>query len=103
MILSVTFVPAAVACSSAIGSMRRRKTSCWCQAKRFGMVPLPRVDDPPGVVLTAAAVAVILCGLIATRMGSEFVPNLNRRRLRDPGAAHSRAPAFPNQSNAAAN
>jgi cobalt-zinc-cadmium resistance protein CzcA len=28
-------------------------------------------------VITGAVVLIVLCGLLATRMGSEFVPNLN--------------------------
>jgi cobalt-zinc-cadmium resistance protein CzcA len=54
------------------------------------------------VVLTAAAVAVILCGLIATRMGSEFVPNLNEgdfaiQALRIPGTSLSQSVAMQQQ------
>ena len=46
------------------------------------------------LVLTFAVVAVILSGLLATRMGSEFVPSLNEgdfaiQALRIPGTSLS--------------
>ncbi|MGD6570414.1 efflux RND transporter permease subunit, partial [Xanthomonas citri pv. citri] len=49
-----------------------------------------------------AAVAVVLCGLIATRMGSEFVPQLNEgdlaiQALRIPGTSLSQSIAMQRQ------
>src|SRR5256885_15862884 len=58
---------------------------------RRGYAPvLARVMAAPAVVLTAAAVAVALSLLLATRLGSEFAPNLNEgdfaiQALRIPG------------------
>ena len=54
------------------------------------------------VVLSIAAVAVVLCGLIATRMGSEFVPQLNEgdlaiQALRIPGTSLSQSIAMQRQ------
>jgi Cu/Ag efflux pump CusA len=54
------------------------------------------------VVLAVAAVAVVLCGLIATRMGSEFVPNLNEgdfavQALRIPGTSLTQSVAMQQQ------
>jgi len=53
-------------------------------------------------VLATAAVAVVLCGLIATRMGSEFVPSLNEgdfaiQALRIPGTSLSQSVAMQQQ------
>lgn len=53
-------------------------------------------------MLAAAAVAVVLCGLIATRMGSEFVPSLNEgdfaiQALRIPGTSLSQSVAMQQQ------
>src|SRR5690606_721710 len=76
MILSVTFIPAAVALF--IGNRVSEKENFLLgYAKRLYAPLLDRVMGAKTLVLTIAAVAVVLCGLIATRMGSEFVPNLN--------------------------
>jgi cobalt-zinc-cadmium resistance protein CzcA len=76
MILSVTFIPAAVAIF--IGDKVTEKDNSLMQsAKRFYAPVLDKAMANKPVVLTFAAVAVILSGLLATRMGSEFVPSLN--------------------------
>ena len=95
MVLSVTFIPAAVALF--IGNRVSEKENFLLgHAKRLYGPLLDRVMAAKAVVLTAAAVAVILCGLIATRMGSEFVPNLNEgdfaiQALRIPGTSLSQS------------
>ena len=101
MILSVTFIPAAVALF--IGNKVSEKENFLLgQAKRLYAPMLDRVMNAKAVVLSAAAVAVILCGLIATRMGSEFVPNLNEgdfaiQALRIPGTSLSQSVAMQQQ------
>lgn len=72
------------------------------QAKRWYGPLLDRVMAAKAVVLAAAAVAVVLCGLIATRMGSEFVPSLNEgdfaiQALRIPGTSLSQSVAMQQQ------
>jgi len=72
------------------------------QAKRWYGPLLDRVMTAKAVVLAAAAVAVVLCGLIATRMGSEFVPSLNEgdfaiQALRIPGTSLSQSVAMQQQ------
>jgi cobalt-zinc-cadmium resistance protein CzcA len=54
------------------------------------------------VVLTFAGIAVLLSGLLATRMGSEFVPSLNEgdfaiQALRIPGTSLSQSVAMQQQ------
>jgi heavy metal efflux system protein len=101
MILSVTFIPAAVALF--IGNrVSEKENFLMLQAKRWYGPLLDRVMEAKAVVLTAAAVAVVLCGLIATRMGSEFVPNLNEgdfaiQALRIPGTSLSQSVAMQRQ------
>jgi cobalt-zinc-cadmium resistance protein CzcA len=61
-------------------------------AKRLYAPLLTRVMANGAVVLTFAAVAVVLAGLLATRLGSEFAPNLNEgdfafNALRIPGTS----------------
>jgi cobalt-zinc-cadmium resistance protein CzcA len=91
MILSVTFIPAAVALF--IGNrVSEKENFLMVQAKRWYGPLLDRVMAAKAVVLVAATVLVVLCGLIATRMGSEFVPNLNEgdfavQALRIPGTS----------------
>ena len=101
MILSVTFIPAAVALF--IGNRVSEKENFLLgYAKRIYAPLLDRVMSAKTLVLTIAAVAVILCGLIATRMGSEFIPNLNEgdfaiQALRIPGTSLSQSIAMQQQ------
>jgi cobalt-zinc-cadmium resistance protein CzcA len=101
MILSVTFIPAAVALF--IGDKLAEKENVLMQtAKRFYAPVLDSVMGNKPVVLTFATVAVILSGLLATRMGSEFVPSLNEGdfaigALRVPGTSLSQSVAMQQQ------
>lgn len=101
MILSVTFIPAAVALF--IGNrVSEKENFLMLQAKRWYGPLLDRVMAAKAVVLATAAVAVVLCGLIATRMGSEFVPSLNEgdfaiQALRIPGTSLSQSVAMQQQ------
>ena len=91
MILSVTFVPAAVALF--IGERVSEKENRLMGLARRAYEPALRVmlGNVP-VVLTFAVVSVLLCGAVATKLGSEFVPNLNEgdfaiQALRIPGTS----------------
>jgi len=101
MILSVTFIPAAVAIF--IGDKVAEKENSLMQtAKRFYAPVLDKAMANKPVVLTFAVVAVILSGLLATRMGSEFVPSLNEGdfsigALRTPGTSLSQSVAMQQQ------
>src|SRR5260370_1197354 len=91
MLLSITFIPAAVALF--MGDKVAEKENRLMGWARRGYAPvLARVMAAPAVVLTAAAVAVALSLLLATRLGSEFAPNLNEgdfaiQALRIPGTS----------------
>ncbi len=95
MILSVTFVPAAVAMF--IGNKISEKESwlmLWAKKGYKPMLGWSMLNKP--VVLTAALVSVVLSGLMATRMGSEFIPSLNEgdialHALRIPGTSLTQA------------
>ncbi|HWK61736.1 MAG TPA: CusA/CzcA family heavy metal efflux RND transporter [Eoetvoesiella sp.] len=76
MILSITFVPAAVALF--IGKRVTEKEGIFIRAaKRMYQPMLSLAMANKAVVLTFAVVTVVLSGLIASRMGSEFIPSLN--------------------------
>ena len=76
MILSVTFIPAAVALF--IGNRVSEKESFLIQWAKRGYAPfLAWVMANRPVVLTFVAVMLVLSGLLATRLGSEFVPSLS--------------------------
>ena len=76
MLLSVTFVPAAVALF--IGDRVGEKENRLMAWARRGYTPLlDRTLAHPPLVLTIAGVIVALSALIATRMGSEFIPSLD--------------------------
>ncbi|MBP6898235.1 MAG: CusA/CzcA family heavy metal efflux RND transporter [Pseudacidovorax sp.] len=91
MILSVTFIPAAVALF--IGKKVTEKENRLMQWAKRGYEPLlARALGAKAVVLTAAGISVVLCGLLATRLGSEFIPSLNEgdfaiQALRIPGTS----------------
>ncbi|MBB3196177.1 CusA/CzcA family heavy metal efflux RND transporter [Roseateles terrae] len=91
MILSVTFVPAAVALF--IGDKVAEKDNRLMRWARQAYEPMLRsVMGAKAVVLTFAAVMVVLAGLLASRMGSEFIPSLNEgdfaiQALRIPGTS----------------
>ncbi|RJG05444.1 CusA/CzcA family heavy metal efflux RND transporter [Noviherbaspirillum cavernae] len=101
MILSITFIPAAVALF--IGNKVAEKENVVMQgAKRLYAPVLDFVMANKSVVLTFAAVTVILSSLLATRMGSEFVPSLNEgdfaiQALRIPGTSLSQSVAMQQQ------
>ena len=92
MILSVSFIPAAVALF--IGNKVDEKENIMMQsAKRLYAPVLDTVMANKPVVVTFAVIAIILSGLLLTRMGSEFVPSLNEgdfaiQALRVPGPAY---------------
>ena len=91
MVLSVTFVPAAVALF--IGNRVTEKENLLMQsAKRWYAPALKGALANGPVVLTCAVVAVGLSVAMASRLGSEFVPNLNEgdlaiQALRIPGTS----------------
>ncbi|SCB27119.1 CusA/CzcA family heavy metal efflux RND transporter [Cupriavidus alkaliphilus] len=101
MVLSVTFVPAAVALF--IGNrVAERESRLMAWARRRYAVLLERVLASTPVVLAGAGVAVVLCLAIATRLGSEFVPSLNEgdlavQALRIPGTSLTQSVAMQQQ------
>ncbi|SPA33753.1 Cation efflux system protein, heavy metal resistance [Cupriavidus taiwanensis] len=101
MVLSVTFVPAAVALF--IGNrVAERDNRLMAWARRRYAVLLERVLASTPVVLAGAGVAVVLCLAIATRLGSEFVPSLNEgdlavQALRIPGTSLTQSVAMQQQ------
>jgi len=101
MILSITFIPAAVALF--IGNKVAEKENILMQwAKRVYAPMLDKVMVNKPVVLTLAIVMVVLSGLLATRMGSEFVPSLNEgdfaiQALRVPGTSLTQSVAMQQQ------
>ena len=91
MLLSITFIPAAIALF--MGDKVAEKENRLMTWARHAYAPvLEKVMHAPAVVLTAASVVVALSLLLATRMGSEFAPNLNEgdfaiQALRIPGTS----------------
>lgn len=91
MILSITFIPAAVALF--IGKrVAEKENRLMTMAKNAYEPLLNKVMNNGALVATCAIVVVVLSGLLATRMGSEFVPSLNEgdialQALRIPGTS----------------
>lgn len=91
MVLSITFIPAAIAlCIGKRVAEKENRLMVW--ARQAYEPLLTRVMRIPVVVMAAAVVAVVLSLLLASRMGSEFAPNLNEgdfaiQALRVPGTS----------------
>ncbi len=95
MILSVTFVPAAVALfiGRRVGE-NENYLMRWAKAGYRPLLGWAMVNK--SIMLTGAAVSLALSALIATRMGSEFIPSLNEgdialHALRIPGTSLTQA------------
>ncbi|ALU91551.1 cobalt-zinc-cadmium resistance cation efflux system transmembrane protein [Herbaspirillum rubrisubalbicans M1] len=95
MILSVTFIPAAIALF--IGEkVAEKENFMMVWAKRMYEPMLKRIMDNKAVVLTFAGALIVVCGAVATRLGTEFVPSLNEgdmaiQALRIPGTSLSQS------------
>ncbi|MCA0395103.1 MAG: CusA/CzcA family heavy metal efflux RND transporter, partial [Proteobacteria bacterium] len=91
MLLSLTFVPAAVATFLG-GRVEEKENRLMAWTKRRYAPMLAWSLKRRGWVLTGAAALVVLCSLLATRLGTEFIPNLDEgditvQALRIPGTS----------------
>ncbi|MFJ3050279.1 CusA/CzcA family heavy metal efflux RND transporter [Pseudomonas nitroreducens] len=98
MILSVTFVPAAIALFIT-GKVKEEENLLMRGARRAYEPVLDWVMARRALVFACAAVLVVLSGLLASRMGSEFVPSLGEgdfalQSLRTPGTSLSQSVAM---------
>ena len=91
MILSVTFVPAAVALFMGNNvSEKENRLMAWAKRRYEPLLDVALRRTP--LILAGATVFVVLSGVLAARMGSEFIPNLNEgdmaiQALRIPGTS----------------
>ena len=89
MILSITFVPAAVALF--IGKRVPEKDNLFMRGAREAYLPALNFALHHRTLMVASAVAIVaLSGLLATRLGTEFIPSLDEgdialQVLRTPG------------------
>ncbi|PJI47832.1 MAG: CusA/CzcA family heavy metal efflux RND transporter [Pseudomonas sp.] len=98
MILSVTFVPAAIALFIT-GKVKEEENLLMRSARRAYEPVLDWVMARRALVFAFAAVLVVLSGVLASRMGSEFVPSLGEgdfalQSLRTPGTSLSQSVAM---------
>ncbi len=98
MLLSLTFVPAAIAVFlSGRVQEKENRVIAWCVR---GYRPLLRTAlRLRWPVLAGAATLTLLCGWLVTRLGSEFIPNLDEgdvvvQALRIPGTSLSQSVAM---------
>jgi cobalt-zinc-cadmium resistance protein CzcA len=75
-ILSITFVPAAVALFMS-GKINEKESAIVTWAKRIYLPVLTAAMNYKAMTVTLAVIIIVLSGLLTTRMGSEFVPTLN--------------------------
>jgi cobalt-zinc-cadmium resistance protein CzcA len=95
IVLSVTFVPAAVA-TFVTGRVQEKENIFMVVARRWYNPMYDYVMSIKPVVISVATVVIILSGLLMMRMGSEFVPNLNEgdlafQTIRAPGVSLTQA------------
>ncbi|MGH8564036.1 MAG: efflux RND transporter permease subunit [Gammaproteobacteria bacterium] len=95
LILSITFVPAAVALFMR-GRVSEKENTVMRLAKRAYEPALHIALGNPALVVTIAVTIVVLSALLATRMGTEFVPSLDEgdialHAIRIPGTSLSQA------------
>lgn len=95
MALSLTFVPAAVALLIT-GKVAEKENRIMRGVSRFYAPLLANVIRLRVVVVAAAMVLVVLSGLLATRLGTEFIPQLDEgdialHALRIPGTSLTQA------------
>jgi cobalt-zinc-cadmium resistance protein CzcA len=101
MLLSITFIPAAVALF--IGAhVQEKENGLMRFATRHYTQLLATAMRYKAVVLTGAGMLVLLSAALATRMGSEFVPSLNEgdfaiQLLRIPGTSLTQSLAMQKQ------
>ena len=95
MVLSLTFIPAAVALF-VTGKVEEKdnRIMAWARA-RYASI-LDRTFKRGKLLLGAALVLVVLSGIGATRLGSEFIPNLDEgdiamHAMRIPGTSLAQA------------
>ena len=95
MALSLTFVPAAVA-QFVTGKVSEKETRVMRSVSGFYGPLLEKVLTARKAVVAAAAILTVLAGLLATRLGTEFIPNLDEgdiamHALRIPGTSLTQA------------
>ncbi|HBK47417.1 MAG TPA: CusA/CzcA family heavy metal efflux RND transporter [Xanthomonadaceae bacterium] len=95
MVLSLTFVPAAVA-QFVAGKVEEKETRVMRGVSRLYAPLLEKVLSLRVAVVAAAAALVVVCGMLATRLGTEFIPNLDEgdialHALRIPGTSLTQA------------
>ncbi len=100
-ILSVTFVPAAIALFLT-GKIEDKESRIVIWSKKIYLPMLTAAMHNKGLTITLAVVIVVLSGLLTTRMGSEFVPSLNEgdialHAIRIPGTSLTTAIEMQNE------
>jgi len=95
MALSLTFVPAAVA-QFVTGKVSEKETKAMRGVTTLYGPMLERAVSARKLVVGGAAVLTVLAGLLASRMGTEFIPNLDEgdialHALRIPGTSLTQA------------
>ncbi|SCY64076.1 cobalt-zinc-cadmium resistance protein CzcA [Nitrosospira sp. Nl5] len=101
MVLSVTFIPAALALFLS-GKVAEKENVLVTWVKEIYVPALAAAMRNKALTVTLAVVIVVLSGLLTTRMGSEFVPSLNEgdialHALRIPGTSLTTAIEMQNE------
>jgi cobalt-zinc-cadmium resistance protein CzcA len=91
LVLSLTFVPAAVALFLR-GDIKEKENLVMRQSRRLYAPALRMALRFRAPIIAAAAVFVVLCGWLGSRMGTEFIPSLDEgdlavQALRIPGTS----------------
>lgn len=95
LVLSLTFVPAAVALF-VTGKVEEKESAAMRIARGWYEPALAWAMRARGIVVAGAVALVVVSGVVASRMGSEFIPNLDEgdvamHAMRIPGTSLSQA------------
>lgn len=101
MILSVTFVPAAIALFLS-GKVAEKESPAVAWARKIYLPAFAAAMRNKGLTITLAVVVLVLSGLLTTRMGSEFIPSLDEgdialHAIRIPGTSLTTAIEMQNE------
>lgn len=101
MVLSVTFIPAAIALFLS-SKVVEKENAVVKLAKKLYLPLLKAAMSNKGITVTFAVAIVILSSLLTTRMGSEFIPSLNEgdialHAIRIPGTSLTTAIEMQNE------
>ncbi len=79
-VLSLTFVPALIAIAIT-GRVSEKENALMSGLRNIYGPIVIRVTEKPAAAITGAVVLLVLCGLLGSRLGQEFIPTLDEKNI----------------------